>query len=89
MVKGVDVLFNPLLVDMNYEFKLVFLAEVVAKGDHVPELPGCINMKEREGERRRVKCLARQVNKYRRVFSYGIKHDRIVKFSHHLAYYVD
>ena len=89
VIKGVDTLLHTLLVGMHYQIESVLLAKAVAEGDHVPELPGRINMKEREGRLGRIKRLEREMDKNRRVLPDGIEHHRVIEFRHHLTDDVD
>jgi hypothetical protein len=46
---------------------------------HVLELPGRVDMEQREGRRRGIECLARQVQHHRAVLAHGIEHHRGVQ----------
>src|SRR5699024_2032126 len=57
----------------------------VTEFDHLPELPGRIDMQEREWRLFRIERLQRQVKHHRAVLADGIQHDRSLTFRSHCA----
>jgi hypothetical protein len=84
-----DAAFEPVLIDVDEEIELELPRHAVAEGDHVAELPGGVDMKQRERQPARMKGLARQMQHHRRVLADGIEHDRLGAFGRDLADDVD
>ena len=61
----------------------------VAERDHLPELPGRVDVHQRERQLARVERLAGQVQEHRAVLADRVQHDRVVELGRHLADDVD
>ena len=78
------------LVDVHDQVPTQLLAdEVLAKGDHLPELPGGIHMHQGKRGLGRVKGLLGKPHHDRGILADRVKHDRIFEFGGDLANYVD
>ena len=81
--------FDPVLIDVDDEFDPKPARCLVAEGDHLPELPGRVDVKQRERRLGGMKRLHRHVQHDARVFADRIKHNRIAHFCDNLTHYVD
>ena len=89
VVKGVDALFQRLGVVVDDQLHPGVAGGLVAQVIHRPELPGGVDMQKREGRRRRVEGLLRQMQHAGAVLAHRIKHDGVFGIGHHLAHDVD
>src|SRR6187402_1157385 len=81
-----DAVAHALLVDMHHEIDAETLRLAVAEGDHLAELPGGIDMEERERRLRRVERLHGEMHHDGGVLADRIEHDGMVELRHHLAH---
>ena len=89
VVEGVDTLFEPLLVRVHTQVEAVLFAELVSELDHAPELPGRVDVQEREGQLAAMEGLLRQVHHHRRVFSDRVEHHGTLELGGDFAQDVD
>ncbi len=89
VVEGVDPAPESLVVGVDAHIKAEFRRRPVPEGDHLPELPGGVDVQEREGDRRWPEGLAGQVEQHRGVLADGIEHDRPLRRRHPLAQDLD
>ena len=89
VLKRVDALVQSLLVDMNEQIEAEPLGGFVAERDHVPKLPGRIDVEQRERRRGRKERLHRQVQHHGAVLANRIQHDGPLAFRDDLAHDVD
>ena len=85
IVKGIDALFDPFLIDVFDELQAVLLHGFIAEADHFLELPRRIDMEERERRLFRIKGLEGQVKHDRTVLADRIEHDRLFTFRGNFA----
>lgn len=85
IVKGIDALFDPFLIDVFDELQTVLLHGFIAEADHFLELPRRIDMEERERRLFRIKGLEGQVKHDRTVLADRIEHDRLFTFRGNFA----
>ena len=84
-----DAVSDPLLVDMDDEIDAEPPRLVVAKGDHLAELPGGIDMEQRERRLCRIERLQREMHHHRGILADRVEHDRMAELRHHLAHDLD
>jgi len=89
VVEGVDPLVDPLLVRVDQQIEVVLAAVPVPELDHLSELPGGVDVQQREGELARVERLAGQVHHHRGVLADRVEHHRVVELGGDLADDVD
>ena len=65
-VNGTDALAHAVLVDVDQKIDAEIGRHLVAEGDHLPELPGRVDMQERERRLGRIEGLHRQMQHARR-----------------------
>ena len=74
---------------MKPEMRQKLAREPFAERVHVLELPGRVDVQERERHAAGVEGLARQVREHRRVLPDRVEHDRVAELGRHLADDVD
>ena len=84
VVQGVDVLLDPLGVDVDQEVHTGLPGHVVPEVVHRLELPAGVDVQERERRRAGVKRLTGQLQHHRRVFPDRVQHHRVLGLRHHL-----
>ena len=84
VVQWVDVLLDPLGVDVDQQIHPGLLGHVVPEVVHRLELPAGVDVQEREGRRARVERLPGQVQHHRRVLPDRVQHHRVLGLRHHL-----
>jgi hypothetical protein len=89
MVERVDPAFLSLRVLVDQQFHAAFARHAIAQLVHRLELPGRVDMQQRERRRRRIEGLARKVQHHRRILAHRVEHDRLLRFGHDLSQYVD
>ena len=62
VVERVDVVAHAVLVDVHQKVEAELFRHVIAKGDHLAELPGGVDMQEGKWRLGRIKGLHRQVH---------------------------
>jgi superfamily II DNA/RNA helicase len=87
--EGSDACVDSVLVDVDEKIQAVATSGLIAKGDHLAELPRGVDVKKREGRRRGIKRFQRQVQHHRAVLANRIHHDRPLALGNHLAKDVD
>src|SRR5699024_5886723 len=89
VVARIVAFLHALLIDVLYHSDAELTCPPVPESDHLPELPGRIDMQERERRLFRIERLQRQVKHHRAVLADGIQHDRVLTFRSHFAYDID
>ena len=89
VVERIDVLGLPLLVDPDLQIEALFAAEPIAELDHRPELPGRIDVQQRERQPAGVERLLRQPQHDGGVLADRIEHHRPLELGGDLADDVD
>jgi len=89
MIERIDPAFQRLRVLINEQLHARLLRHPVAQGIHVLELPGRVDVEQREGRRRRVEGLARKVQHHGRILAHRIEHHRLFCLGDHLTHDVD
>jgi hypothetical protein len=89
VLEGIDTHRQALDVDVDTEVEAEALGGLFSERDHVPKLPGRVDVKKRERGNRRKEGLHRQVQHHRAVLPDGIEHDRSLAFGDDLAHDVD
>ena len=89
MVERVDTSVHRLLIAIDQQFHATFLCHAVAQFIHFLKLPRSIYMQQREGRRRGIKRLAREMQHYRAVLTHAIQHHRLFQFGHDFTHDVD
>ena len=90
VVERVDVLrARPSWLVWTSRSKPSLRRHLVAEGDHLAELPGRIDMQERERRLGREERLHRQMQQHRRILAHRIEHHRIGEVRRNLAENVD
>src|SRR5262249_41413251 len=64
-----DAVFDPPLVDMDDEIEVEPSCLLVAKGDHLTELPRGVDVKQRERRLARIERLERKMQHHRRILA--------------------
>ncbi|MEH2487080.1 hypothetical protein V1280_003019 [Bradyrhizobium sp. AZCC 2230] len=65
------------------------LGRLVAKCNHLPELPRGVDMEQREGEPGGMKRLHRHMEHHARILADRIEHDRLFELGDHIAHDLD
>jgi hypothetical protein len=81
--------FHAFLVDVHQQVETQLLRQVVAKLDHLAELPGGVHVQQRKGRLGRVEGLHGQVQHDGGILADGVQHDRLFTLRGHLAHDVD
>ena len=89
MGDGRDAVLHPLLVGVDDEIEPEPLHLAIAKFDHLAELPGGVDMQQREWRLARIERLQRQMQHHRGILADRIEHHRIAELGRHLAHDVD
>ena len=90
VVERMDVVLETLLVDVNDHIEVQLPACIVlAKVDHLAELPRCVDVHQWKGRFGRVERLLRQAHHYGGVLADGVQHDGSVELGSHLAHDMD
>jgi len=89
MVERVDPARHRVGILMDEQFHPRLARGAVTERVHVAELPGRIDMEERERRRRRIEGLLRQVQHHRAVLADRIEHHGTLGLRHHFAQDVD
>ena len=89
MVERVDVLGPPLRVDPDLQVEALLATVPIAELDHRPELPGRIDVQQREGQPSGVERLLRQPQHDGGVFADRVEHHRPLELGGDLADDVD
>ena len=89
VVDRVDAGGDPLLVGVHDQVEAELAHGAIAEGDHVAELPGGIDVQQRERRLGRIERLARQVQQHRGVLADGIEQHRLAELRGSLAEDVD
>ena len=89
VLKRVDALVQSLLVDMDEQIEAEPPGSFVAERDHVPKLPGRIDVEQRKRRLGRKEGLHRQVQHHGAVLADGIQHDGPLALRDDLAHDVD
>ena len=85
-----DALLHAFFVDVDDEIPAkLFADQLLAERDHLLELPGCVDVHQREGRLGRIKCLLGQPDHDGRVFADRVEHDRVVELGRNFADDVD
>src|SRR4026209_48471 len=87
--EGRDAGLGRLLVDMDDQVESELARHAVAELDHVPELPGRVDVHQREWQLSGMESLARKVQENGAVLADRVQHDRVVELGRHLADDVD
>ena len=89
VVERIDVVADAVLVDVDQKIEAELLRHRVAEFDHLPELPGRIDVKK--GERRlcRIERLHGEMQQDGRILADRIEHDRLGEGRSHFAENVD
>jgi hypothetical protein len=69
VAKWRDAIAKTILIDMDDEIEIMLLHDFIAEGDHLFEIPGGINMQERERDWGGVEGFPCQVKNYGGIFS--------------------
>src|SRR5689334_3248995 len=77
------------LVGMHDQLEAEFRSTTIAKRDHLLELPGRVDVEEREWRPRRPKGLHCEMQHDRAVLADRIQHDRSIELRYNLAHDVD
>lgn len=89
VAKRSDVLFDAFGVGVGDQLELMLCGHFVAKRDHFFELPGGVDVHQREGQRVRRKGFARQMQQHGAVFADGVQQHRLIKLRHYFSHYMD
>lgn len=81
--------FECLHIAFNDKVPAIFLGIFIAELNHFFEFPFGVYMHKWEWNLARCKSFFSQTYHYRRVLTYTVQHDRVLKFSSHFAYDVD
>ena len=84
-VDRIDAAGDPVLVGVDLQVDAIAVHDHVAVADHVPELPGGVDVQQGERGLGRIEGLDRQVQHHPRVLADRIEHDRVVERRGHLA----
>ncbi len=85
MVERVDAGRHAIGIDVDDQVHAGLGGHAIAEGVHVTKLPGRIDMHQREGRRRRMERLGRQMQHDGGILADRIKHDRIAALGRDLA----
>ena len=89
MGEGVNALRLCFGVDMNNQVQPQLFGPLVTELDHLPEFPGCIDMKQRKRQFAGCKGFHRQMQHHGRILADGIEHHGIVAFGDHFPHDMD
>ncbi len=81
--------FDPVLVDVHDQLEPMLARHLVAEGVHLAELPGRIDVQERERRLARGESLQRQLEHDRAVLADRVQHHRLLGLRGDLAHDVD
>ncbi len=84
-----DAHLDPLGIDVFDELQAPFLDDVVAELDHLAELPGRVDVEQREGRLRRIEGFHRDMQHRHGVLADRKQHHRLFAFRDSLAHDVD
>src|SRR5262249_4188205 len=84
-----DAVLHALLVGMDDQVEPEPASLLVAERDHLAELPGPIDMQQREWRLRGIEGLEREMQHHGRVFADRIEHHRIAELGRDLAHDVN
>ena len=87
--KGLTPLGDAVRIDVDDEIEAELLRRLVAEVDHLAELPGGVDMHQREGRLRRIEGLHGEMQHDGRILADRIEHHRLFAFGRHLADDVD
>src|SRR5439155_14000244 len=82
----IDPAAKAVLVDVYEQVEIVLLRHPVAEGVHLAELPGRVDMQEREGRLRGMERLACEVQHHRAVLADRVEHHRVLGLRDDLAH---
>ena len=82
-------LLDAIRIDVDHQVDAELPRHLVAELGHFPELPGRVDMQEREGRFGRIESLHRQMQHHRGILADRIEHDRIGESRRHLPEDVD
>ena len=88
MVERVDAARLRLGIMMDQQFHARVARGLVAQIIHRPELPGGVDMEQREGRRRGIEGLLGQMQHHRRILAHRIQHHRPLRLRHNLPQYM-
>ena len=86
VVERIDVVAHAVLIGVLVEGQAEIGDRLVAKGDHLAELPRRVDVQQREGRLGRIKRLQRQMQHDRRILADRIEHDRVFELGRDLAH---
>ena len=89
VVERVDAVAHAVLVDVDQQVEAELLRHLVAERDHLAELPGRVDMQERERRLGGIERLHRQMQQHRGILADRIEHDRLGEVRRNLAEDVD
>ena len=89
MVEGIDAPLLGLGILVDQQLHPAFARHPVAQLIHRLKFPGRVDMQQREGRRRGVEGLARQVQHDGAVLAHRIEHHRLFRLRHHFTQDVD
>ena len=85
VVEGIDALLLGFGVLVDDELDRRVRPDLVAQRVHVPELPGRVDMEQREGQRAREERLLGKMQHHRRILADRIEHHRAIGLGDRLA----
>ena len=80
---------SAVLVDMHQQIHAEPRRGLVAKGDHLAEFPGGVDVQQRERRLARRESLVREVQHHARILADRIEHHRVFELGHGLAHDID
>ncbi len=89
VIEGVDAALDRFRVAVDQQFHPRLARGFFAQRVHRLELPGGVDMEQREGWRRGVEGLARQMEHHRAVLAHRVEHHRLLGLGDDLAHDVD
>ena len=89
MHERADAVAHAVLVDVDEQIEAELARHLVAKLDHLTELPGRIDMEKRERRLGGIESLNGQMHEHGGILAHGIEHHRLGEGRRHLAENVD
>ena len=89
MIDGVDAALYAVLIGVNDEIEIEILGRLVAKRDHVLELPGRVDVEHGERQSLRIESLAGKMQQDCRILANRIHQHRLAELGGGLAEDVD
>ena len=85
-IERIDAALHAVLIDMDDQIETQPLRRLVTERDHLPELPGGVDMQQRKWRLGGIERLHRQMQHDRGILADRIEHDRLLELSYHLSH---